>query len=159
MSRALVTRRRHVLLSFTSTATLVSGSYPLPNVSFHFFHSPRSSSITTFLSTPLLHSVRQLILSTISCSEELKQTALVFTDQQSSSPLGSSVAREYEMAAQQRHCQFLSVRIECKEDEYLRRALSDGRKKSLTSKLTEESIIKRMRETEDVFKFGGENDY
>jgi hypothetical protein len=107
---------------------------------------------------PLRKSLRQNILSMISSSEELRNTTIVFTDQQSSSALGSSVAREYETAAQQRNCLFLSVRIECGEGEHLRRALSESRKKGTTTKLTDERIIKLMRNEEDVFKFGCENE-
>lgn len=107
---------------------------------------------------PLRESVRQLFLSTISSSAELKNTTIVFTDQQSSSLLGSSVAREYEKAAKERCCQFLSIRIECEEEEHIRRATSQGRKDSRMTKLTDEGVLRRMREKEDVFSFGGEDE-
>jgi hypothetical protein len=107
----------------------------------------------------LRKSIRQLMLSAICLSAELSEATVVFTDQQSSSPLGSSVAREYEAAAVQRRSQFLSVRIECDEEEHLRRAVSDDRKKGLTTKLTNEAIIRQMREEEDVFMFGGDNEF
>lgn len=107
---------------------------------------------------PLRESVRKLFLSTISNSAELKNTAIVFTDQQSSSQLGSSVAREYEKAAKERCCRFLSIRIECNEEEHIRRATSPERKDSRMTKLTDESLLRRMRETEDVFSFGGEDE-
>jgi adenylylsulfate kinase-like enzyme len=107
---------------------------------------------------PLRKSVRQLMLSAICNSTELKQTTLVFTDQQSSSPLGSSVAREYEAAASNRNARFLSIRLQCNEEEHLRRALSGDRVKGLWTKLTNEKFIRLMREKEDVFMFGGEDE-
>jgi hypothetical protein len=107
---------------------------------------------------PLRKSVRQLFLSTISNSAELKHTAIVFTDQQSSSAIGSSVARDYEKAAKRRPCQFLSIRIECEEEEHIRRATDQARKDSRMTKLTDEALLRRMRMEEDVFSFGGEDE-
>ena len=107
---------------------------------------------------PLRKSLRQLLLSTISTSPELKNTTMVFTDQQSSSPVGSAVSKEYENAARARRSRFFSIRIQCEEEEHVRRATSKERKDGRTTKLTDESLIRRIRETEDVFSFGGEDE-
>jgi adenylylsulfate kinase-like enzyme len=107
---------------------------------------------------PLRKSVRQLMLSTICNSEELNSSILVFTDQQSSSPLGSSVAMEYHAAALKRKSRFFSIRLQCKEDEHLRRATSEDRLRSAFTKLTDESLIKRMRNNEDIYKFSGDDE-
>src|ERR1700737_2018656 len=95
---------------------------------------------------PLRKLVRDTILSAIVNSNELKGTIIIFTDSQSSNTEGSSVAKEYEEAAKSRGSQFLSFRLECDEDEYLRRAMSEDRKQSRATKLTDEKIIRQLRQ-------------
>lgn len=108
---------------------------------------------------PLRKSVRSTILSAIVSSADLRNTTMIFTDQQSSDALGSSVAREYEDAARRRGCQFLSFRLFCSLEENLRRATSEGRMKSGTTKLTDANIIKIIRTSEDTFSFGGDDEF
>lgn len=100
--------------------------------------------------------VRSSVLSAIACSQDLANTIIVFTDQQSSSAVGSAVAREYEEAAKQRGSVFVSIRLLCDREEHFRRATYESRKG--TTKLTDLEILEGIRLEEDVYCFGGRNE-
>ena len=100
--------------------------------------------------------LRLTVLSAIAESSELKSTTLIFTDQQSSSAVGSDVAQDYYNAAKTRGCPFYSIRLLCSEQENLRRAVNEERKIGGTTKLMDIDIIKRMRNEEDIYSFGGD---
>ena len=79
----------------------------------------------------------------------------IFTDSQSSDELGSSVAREYEAAAKKRGCPLISIILSCHLEENIRRLSSAGRGGSGNTKLTDLNVFRTVRETEDIFHFGG----
>jgi broad-specificity NMP kinase len=107
---------------------------------------------------PLRQAFRETLLSAIVGSAELRNTTIIFTDSQSSNDAGSAVAREYQDAAKRRGSVFLSFRLECDLEENFLRATSPGRTTGETTKLCDTTIIQHIRETEDIFSFGGEDE-
>jgi hypothetical protein len=103
----------------------------------------------------LRKAVRLTILSAIARSSELKSTNIVFTDSQSSSPLGSIVAKDYFDSVKNRGCPFFSIRLVCAEEEHFRRAVDGRRQNDGTTKLTDINILRQIRMQEDIFSFGG----
>jgi hypothetical protein len=103
----------------------------------------------------LRKAVRLTILLAIARSSELKSTNIVFTDSQSSSPLGSIVAKDYFDSAKNRGCPFFSIRLVCAEEEHFRRAVDGRRQNDGTTKLTDINILRQIRMQEDIFSFGG----
>src|ERR1700721_1821804 len=107
---------------------------------------------------PLRKRLRSTVFSAVFYSSELREATIVFTDQQSSSELGSSVAKEYEKAAIQRGSDFISIRLTCTEGENLRRATSTARTQGDKTKLTDVDILKRIIREEDIYAFGGKTE-
>ncbi|KAF4472253.1 hypothetical protein FALBO_852 [Fusarium albosuccineum] len=85
----------------------------------------------------------------------ISQTVL-FTDFQSTSKLGQSVAEEYQAAARQAGRPFLPVYLSCDLNVNIRRALSDSRVNGGTTKLTDPDILRNVRRRSQVFQFEDE---
>lgn len=79
----------------------------------------------------------------------------IFTDSRSSVELDSSAAREYEASAKERGCPFISIILSCRLEENTRRLCSVGRGGSRNTKLTDLEVFRTVRETEDIYHFGG----
>lgn len=79
----------------------------------------------------------------------------IFTDSQSSDEIGSGTAREYEASAKKRDCPFVSIILSCHLEENMRRLQAVGRGGSSNTKLTDLGIFRMVRETEDIYHFGG----
>ncbi|CAF9902905.1 MAG: hypothetical protein ALECFALPRED_000064 [Alectoria fallacina] len=79
----------------------------------------------------------------------------IFTDSQSSSDIGLATAQEYETSAKKRRCPFVSIILSCHLEENMRRLQAVGRGESTDTKLTDLDIFRSIRETEDVYHFGG----
>lgn len=71
---------------------------------------------------------------------------------------GDGVAREYQIAAQNAGRVFVPVYLVCEEEENLRRALSDERKASGTTKLVDPVEMKRIRAEYSIYSFGVEEE-
>lgn len=79
----------------------------------------------------------------------------IFTDSQSSDEIGSATAQEYETSAKKRGCPFISIILSCQLEENMRRLQALGRGGSTNTKLTDLDIFRSIRETEDIYHFGG----
>lgn len=79
----------------------------------------------------------------------------IFTDSQSSNDIGAATSQEYEISAKQRGCPFISVILSCHLEENTRRLQAVGRGGSSNTKLTDLGIFRIVRETEDIYHFGG----
>ncbi|KAK5991830.1 hypothetical protein PT974_05216 [Cladobotryum mycophilum] len=84
---------------------------------------------------PLRQVLRREVLTSIADAKSTRDVTWIFTDQQSSSKLGSSSARDYQNAATVRGSLFISVILHCE--------LNLG-------------ILRSIRECEDVFHFKDE---
>jgi len=82
------------------------------------------------------------------------ETTWIFTDQQSSSEIGSSTAQEYQTAAASRGSRFISIVLTCGAEENFKRAQSKGRGGALNTKLTDLSILRKIRAEEEIYHFG-----
>ncbi|VUC37180.1 unnamed protein product [Clonostachys rosea] len=81
---------------------------------------------------------------------------IVFTDFQSTSPLGESVAREYQAAAEVSKRPFIPVYLTCECEVNITRATSQERLQGGTTKLTDAKIIRDFRSRCQVFQFEAE---
>ena len=76
----------------------------------------------------------------------------IFTD---SCEPGSGVAQEYEASAMKKGCPFISIILSCRLEENIKRLSSVGRGGPSNTKLTDLGIFRTVRETEDIYHFGG----
>jgi hypothetical protein len=79
-----------------------------------------------------------------------------WTDSQTNDELGSSVAREYQVAARQAGRPFRPVYVHCDAEENIRRVASDQRVNGGTGKLTDCAILRDIREKCVLFEFEDE---
>lgn len=110
-------------------------------------HSPHYHDIRT--------SFRRHILSTIATSEATQQFTWIFTDSRSSSLIGSTGAEDYRDAANRRGVPFISIILRCQLEENVARVLGEGRGAGFNTKLTDPEALKRIRQEEDIYTFGG----
>ena len=99
---------------------------------------------------------RREVLTFIATATSTRDVTWIFTDQQSSSNLGSSSAREYQNAASVRGSPFISIILHCQLEENLKRATGEDRGKGSNTKLTDLDILRSIREREDIFRFQDE---
>jgi hypothetical protein len=71
---------------------------------------------------------------------------------------GDGVAREYQVAAQNAGRLFVPIYLICEEEENLRRAASEERKRSDTTKLVDREEMKRIRAKYSIYSFGIEEE-
>lgn len=119
--------------------------------------SARSSLEIRSLVLPSLTRVtvqRREVLRAIATANSTRDVTWIFTDQQSSSELGSSSAKDYQDAAAMRGSPFVSVVLVCDLDENLARAAGADRGNGANTKLTDLGILRSIRESEDIFRFG-----
>ena len=95
-------------------------------------------------------------MNSIATAKSTAEVTWIFTDEQSSNLLGSSAAKDYREAAQRPGSAFVSVVLQCSLDENLKRITAEGRGAGLNTKLTDLSILRRIRDQEDIFHFGDE---
>jgi len=107
---------------------------------------------------PLRQILRREALRSIAASTSTRDITWIFTDQQSSSPLGTSSARDYQNAATTRGSLFISIILNCEIEENLRRTKAEGRGGSANTKLSDVAIVRSIREREDIFHFGDANE-
>ncbi|KAH7002155.1 hypothetical protein EDB80DRAFT_867163 [Ilyonectria destructans] len=105
---------------------------------------------------PLRQLLRRQVLKSIATSISARDVTWVFTDQQSSSTLGSSAARDYQEAAVVRASPFISIILHCELNENLKRAAGGDRDNGSNTKLTDQGILRSIREREDIFQFHDE---
>lgn len=96
---------------------------------------------------------RQVVFSSLAESQSARDVTWIFTEQQSSSPGGAATVREYLDAARNRASPFVSVILNCSQEENAKRATS-GDRGNQNTKLTDLAILKYIRDTEDIFHFG-----
>lgn len=81
----------------------------------------------------------------------------IFTEAQSSSPSGSSVMQEYLQAARRLDVPIISIILTCSSEENERRLTDRTSTLHATStKLGDSAILKTIRETEDIYRYGHE---
>ena len=97
------------------------------------------------------------MLRSIASSHATKDTTWIFTDQQSSSEIGTSAAKDYAHAAVERGSTFVSVVLQCNLDENVKRLVGQGRGvTNNNTKLTDVGILHTIRSNEDIYRFGGD---
>ncbi|KAL8800102.1 MAG: hypothetical protein Q9182_005414 [Xanthomendoza sp. 2 TL-2023] len=96
--------------------------------------------------------VRKSILDSISTSLSLRDVTWVFTDSQSSDKVGQAAVADYIHAAQTRGSPIVSIILGCRAEENVLRLGAAGR---LKTKLSDAEILLKIRETEDIYHFGG----
>jgi hypothetical protein len=89
-------------------------------------------------------------------STSIKDVTWIFTDCQSSDALGSISCEDYHRAVTERGSVFFSIVLECDAAENRKRVQTADR--SLRGKLTDVSILKTIRDEEDIFRFNDENE-
>lgn len=94
----------------------------------------------------------------IVAAKSTRDVTWIFTDQQSSSTLGSSSARDYKNAAAERSSPFISIVLYCELDENLKRIAEGDRGKGSNTKLTDLGILRSIREREDIVHFKDEHE-
>jgi hypothetical protein len=92
----------------------------------------------------------------MSTSTSTKDVTWIFTDSQSSDALGSLSAKDYHRAVAERGSTFFSIVLTCDFEENQKRIQTSDR--SLRGKLTDVSILKTIRDEEDLFRFHDENE-
>jgi hypothetical protein len=93
-------------------------------------------------------------LEAISTSSSTKDVTWIFTDASSSQTAASAI--DYQQAAERRGSPFFSIILQCSLDENLRRAESTERGGSTNTKLRDVSIIRSIREKENLHQFNDE---
>jgi hypothetical protein len=87
-----------------------------------------------------------------SAKSDQKNVTWIFTDQQSSDPVGTAAALDYREAARNRGLTFFSIVVQCELEENLRRVQESGRGVSNT-KLKDVAIVRFIRDNEDILSF------
>jgi chloramphenicol 3-O-phosphotransferase len=72
--------------------------------------------------------------------------------------MGSSAAKDYLQAAQSRGSRFISIILTCEAAENERRLRSADRGGPNNTKLTDIGILREIRESEDLYHFGGQDE-
>ncbi|KAL8853939.1 MAG: hypothetical protein Q9221_001247 [Calogaya cf. arnoldii] len=97
--------------------------------------------------------VRSSILNSISTSTSLQDITWIFTDSQSSDKVGQAAVADYIHAAELRGSPIISIILSCSvEENTIRLGAADRR----GTKLNDIEILLEIRETEDLYRFGGE---
>jgi chloramphenicol 3-O-phosphotransferase len=96
------------------------------------------------------------VLTSIASAKSTREVTWIFTDQQSSSNLGSSSARDYQNAAHVRGSPFISIVLHCELNENLKRVVGQNRGMGSNTKLTDVDILQSIRRAEDIFRFKDE---
>ncbi|EWY95073.1 hypothetical protein FOYG_04196 [Fusarium oxysporum NRRL 32931] len=102
--------------------------------------------------------LRRYILNEIATSEHTKDKTWIFTDAREASAAGEMGAKDYEVAARKRGVSFISIVLECEMEENIRRAINPMRSQSVDAKLTDETILRPILDTEKIYRFGNVND-
>ena len=94
------------------------------------------------------------MLSAIATGDSVSHVTWIFTDQaESDIKEETSSVLDYRNAAIKRGCPLISIILNCDLDENLRRATSHGRISAGTTKLTDPSIVRKVRECEGIYHF------
>ncbi|KAF5267024.1 hypothetical protein FOXYS1_2108, partial [Fusarium oxysporum] len=102
--------------------------------------------------------LRRYVLNEIATSEYTKDKTWIFTDAREASAAGEMGAKDYEVAARKRGVSFISIVLECEMEENIRRAINPMRSQSVDAKLTDETILRPILETEKIYRFGNVNE-
>ncbi|KAH8174549.1 AAA domain-containing protein [Sarocladium implicatum] len=78
---------------------------------------------------------------------------IIFTDFQSTDALGSSVAQEYKIAADEAGRPFIPIYLTCEAQTNIERATSQERKESGTTKLTDATVLSSIVSSEEIYRF------
>lgn len=84
--------------------------------------------------------------------------SIICTDQQSSDRVGAAVVEDYIQAATRLQSTFISVILQCSEEENVKRLSGRGRKAGATTKLTSSDVLLAIRKTEDIYKFRNDSE-
>ncbi|KAF5655603.1 hypothetical protein F25303_537 [Fusarium sp. NRRL 25303] len=102
--------------------------------------------------------LRRYVLNEIATSEYTKGRTWIFTDARETSEAGEMGAKDYEAVAGKRGVSFISIVLECEIEENIRRAINPARNQSISAKLTDETILRRILEKESIYRFGNETE-
>jgi hypothetical protein len=91
----------------------------------------------------LRKAIRAALFSALETESATYGSIYIFTDFQSSDPIGSGVCAEYATSAAKRDCAFISIVLKCGEAENLRRVASSDRR--MTRKLTDVELVRMFR--------------
>ncbi len=91
----------------------------------------------------LRHAIRACIFNALETESATFENVYIFTDFQSSDPVGSGVCAEYVAMTKTRGCRLVSIVLNCEEEENLRRLTSNNRHR--TGKLIDGELVKRFR--------------
>jgi hypothetical protein len=95
-------------------------------------------------------------LTSIATAKSTRDVTFIFTDAQSSEPTGCSAVQDYQDAAALRGSPLDICHLHCDLGENLKRAVAadrDIRGTRTNTKFTDLSILRMIRETEDIFHF------
>ena len=98
------------------------------------------------------------LLDSIARSVETRDVVWICTDQQSSDVFGSMSATDYYQAASSRGSRSISVILTREAQENERRLKAAGRGGLSNTKLTDVGILREIRDTEDLYHFGGKDE-
>ncbi|KAL8719367.1 MAG: hypothetical protein Q9225_003624 [Loekoesia sp. 1 TL-2023] len=87
----------------------------------------------------------------------LRGVIYIFTDFQTSNPLGGIVAEEYRSAALRRGCAFIPIILECDVEENARRMMSAERVAKVAQgkgMLLSTELLRKMRGRGEIYRFG-----
>ncbi|RVD89229.1 uncharacterized protein DFL_000246 [Arthrobotrys flagrans] len=87
-------------------------------------------------------------------STDHSPTTWIFTECQSNSHIGTSIAHEYLAAAKRRSSPFVSIILTCSLEENLKRLSHPSRKTNPRRKLTNREVLKAIRDEEVIHRFG-----
>ncbi|KAL8942745.1 MAG: hypothetical protein Q9216_001493 [Gyalolechia sp. 2 TL-2023] len=105
----------------------------------------------------LRRALRKVIFGTLIESEDTWDQVYIFTDFQTSNPLGGTVAEEYRSAALSRDCIFIPVILDCNMEENARRMMSAERAEKVThgaGMLRSTDALREMRGRGEIYSFG-----
>jgi len=97
-------------------------------------------------------------LGAIARSISTKEVIWICTDQQSSNASGSQISLEYYNTAASLSARFVSIILTCEAKENERRLVASSRGTGNNAKLTDVDILREVRENEDIYHFGGEDE-
>lgn len=106
----------------------------------------------------LRHELRSALFNTLAVSEDTFEYAYIFTDFQTATEKGVSVAAEYAAAARRRGCAFIPVVLTCGEAENERRMRWPkrlGLVEAGMGMLVDTDVLKRFRRRRELYRFQG----
>ncbi len=101
----------------------------------------------------LRRALREAVFSALADAPATHGTAYIFTDFQSSDPVGSATSAEYAAAARRRGCALIPIVLRCSEEANLERLQTGDR--ALSGKITDVELLRKFRAGVHIHRFEG----